>query len=73
MKDSLTNTELDQAKREKNLINWKNSPSNSGKLSHPREEHLIPLYVAAGAASGTIPYLQEFELMGYQIFNALFE
>jgi 4,5-DOPA dioxygenase extradiol len=73
LKDSLTNKDLDQAKREKNLINWKNSPNNSGKLCHPREEHLIPMYVAAGAASGKIPNLQEFELMGYQIFNALFE
>jgi aromatic ring-opening dioxygenase catalytic subunit (LigB family) len=32
------------------LTNWELAPS--GRLSHPREEHLIPLMVAAGAADG---------------------
>jgi aromatic ring-opening dioxygenase catalytic subunit (LigB family) len=32
------------------LANWAQAPA--GRLSHPREEHLIPLMVAAGAADG---------------------
>jgi len=30
------------------LTDWFNAPD--GRLSHPREEHLIPLMVAAGAS-----------------------
>lgn len=37
----------DQEEREKQLANWANAPS--GRSSHPREEHLIPLMVVAGA------------------------
>lgn len=33
------------------LAHWAEAPA--GRLSHPREEHLIPLMVAAGAAEGT--------------------
>ena len=42
--------ESDPDKREALLAAWKNAPS--GRLSHPREEHLLPLLVAAGASSG---------------------
>jgi aromatic ring-opening dioxygenase catalytic subunit (LigB family) len=38
----------DQEKRERELEKWESAPA--GKLAHPREEHLIPLMVAAGAA-----------------------
>lgn len=40
------------AAREKALIAWETAPG--ARLCHPREEHLIPLMVAAGAA-GTDP------------------
>lgn len=36
--------------REHALADWANAPS--GRACHPREEHLLPLMVAAGAASG---------------------
>lgn len=36
-------------KREERLINWETAPN--ARLSHPREDHLIPLMVATGAAS----------------------
>jgi aromatic ring-opening dioxygenase catalytic subunit (LigB family) len=36
------------AERAKQLEKWADVPS--GRLSHPREEHLLPLMVAAGAA-----------------------
>jgi aromatic ring-opening dioxygenase catalytic subunit (LigB family) len=38
--------------RTSKLISWRSAPG--GRESHPREEHLIPLMVAAGAADGDI-------------------
>lgn len=38
------------AEREARLLAWASAPS--ARLAHPREEHLIPLMVAVGAASG---------------------
>jgi aromatic ring-opening dioxygenase catalytic subunit (LigB family) len=41
---------LDPATRDERLAAWRSAPG--GRESHPREEHLIPLMVAAGAANG---------------------
>ncbi len=43
--------ESDADKRAALLASWSDAPS--GRLSHPREEHLLPLMVAAGASSST--------------------
>ena len=40
----------DPASRERSLIDWETAPA--ARACHPREEHLIPLMVAAGAAAG---------------------
>jgi aromatic ring-opening dioxygenase catalytic subunit (LigB family) len=40
----------DPATRNQRLAKWREAPG--GAASHPREEHLIPLMVAAGAAQG---------------------
>ncbi len=40
----------DPATRDAKLTAWRSAPG--GRESHPREEHLIPLMVAAGAADG---------------------
>jgi aromatic ring-opening dioxygenase catalytic subunit (LigB family) len=40
----------DPATRPQMLAKWRDAPG--GAASHPREEHLIPLMVAAGAAQG---------------------
>ena len=40
----------DPAMRNERLAKWREAPG--GAASHPREEHLIPLMVAAGAAQG---------------------
>jgi aromatic ring-opening dioxygenase catalytic subunit (LigB family) len=41
-------TDPDQASRDRKLVQWSNAPA--ARQAHPREEHLIPLMVAAGAA-----------------------
>ncbi|MEZ4300372.1 MAG: class III extradiol ring-cleavage dioxygenase [Polyangiaceae bacterium] len=45
------------AERDRRLIAWTQAPS--ARAAHPREEHLLPLMVIAGAAGedrGTVPY-----------------
>jgi aromatic ring-opening dioxygenase catalytic subunit (LigB family) len=34
------------------LVDWENAPS--ARLAHPREDHLLPLMVAAGAAGSDV-------------------
>jgi aromatic ring-opening dioxygenase catalytic subunit (LigB family) len=41
---------MDAAARAQRLMKWAEAPS--GRFSHPQEEHLLPLMVAAGAARG---------------------
>ena len=41
-------TALEPNQREERLANWSSAPS--ARLAHPREEHLLPLMVVAGAA-----------------------
>jgi len=38
----------DAGERQRRLLDWQHAPS--ARLSHPREEHLLPLHVVAGAA-----------------------
>lgn len=48
---------LDASARETRLAEWEKAPA--ARACHPREEHLIPLHVCAGAAgqdAGTLPY-----------------
>lgn len=40
----------DEAERSRLLANWEVAPA--ARLSHPKEEHLLPLMVAAGASDG---------------------
>ena len=51
-------TTPDPAARETSLIHWAEAPS--GRECHPREEHLLPLMVAAGAA-GADPGARDFQ------------
>jgi aromatic ring-opening dioxygenase catalytic subunit (LigB family) len=39
-----------QTEREEKLVNWERAPS--ARYCHPREEHLLPLHVCMGMASG---------------------
>jgi aromatic ring-opening dioxygenase catalytic subunit (LigB family) len=47
--DTLTSAGLTDVARQARLENWQAAPH--GRFSHPREEHLLPLYVCFGAAS----------------------
>lgn len=52
---------LEQPERDRRLVEWAKAPA--ARLAHPREEHLIPLMVIAGAAGpdrGTVPYNDTF-------------
>jgi aromatic ring-opening dioxygenase catalytic subunit (LigB family) len=57
---------LDSAARDRRLIEWASAPS--GRRAHPREEHLLPLMVIAGAAGadrGVVDY--DGKVMGLQL------
>jgi len=43
-------TELNESTRKAMLINWQQAPQ--ARFCHPREEHLLPLHICLGAASG---------------------
>jgi len=45
-------TDPDPGRRDEKLAHWSTAPA--GRDAHPREEHLIPLMVAAGAAGGDV-------------------
>lgn len=49
---------LPRARREQRLLDWADAPG--GRAAHPREEHLLPLHVVAGAA-GEDPGRKVFE------------
>lgn len=65
---------LPQAERDARLVNWTQAPA--ARRAHPREEHLIPLMVAAGAAGadrGVLDYhgtMMGIELSGYHFAAA---
>jgi aromatic ring-opening dioxygenase catalytic subunit (LigB family) len=42
--------ELEPSERDRRLAAWRSAPA--ARFSHPREEHLLPLMVVAGAAGG---------------------
>jgi aromatic ring-opening dioxygenase catalytic subunit (LigB family) len=62
---------LEPDARDARLARWEDAPS--ARACHPREEHLIPLMVIAGAAGGdrgTTPYAER--LMGVRVSAAHF-
>jgi aromatic ring-opening dioxygenase catalytic subunit (LigB family) len=52
LRHTLTSADISPSEREAALTDWKSAPS--AVFCHPREEHLLPLFVAAGAA-GLLP------------------
>jgi aromatic ring-opening dioxygenase catalytic subunit (LigB family) len=58
------------AERDRRLTAWAHAPG--ARFAHPREEHLLPLMVAAGAADGdraTTSYNGTFMGMRHSAFN----
>jgi len=43
-----TMLQVDSASRSQRLLDWEDAPA--ARIAHPREEHLLPLMVAVGAA-----------------------
>ena len=65
------NNEIIRCRACPRLVEWRAAPS--GLEVHPREEHLLPLMVVAGAAGddpGSVPYADV--LMGVRISSARF-
>lgn len=58
----LTETVTMPAGRERRLTEWRDAPS--ARACHPREEHLLPLMVAAGAAQGEAGHRVFHDLIG---------
>jgi len=48
--DTCANSAIDADMRRQRLVDWESAPY--GRFCHPREEHLLPLHVCAGAAGG---------------------
>jgi len=61
---------ITKSQRMELLVNWKQS--DGWKLSHPREEHLVPLFVSAGASINGKGIIQEYNLMNFDIINIIF-
>ena len=51
MQNTLCQDAISDKIREERLLNWESECKQSGRLAHPREEHLLPLMFAAGAAN----------------------
>ena len=48
LREATTRPPAERDERDERLIAWAKAPS--ARLAHPREEHLVPLMVVAGAA-----------------------
>ncbi len=53
--DAVTNESYSSDERKEKLVHWSDAPA--ARFSHPREEHLLPLHVCAGAAQLTAAHL----------------
>lgn len=47
---TMTADNISPAQRREKLVNWEKDMAPFGRKAHPREEHFLPLHVAAGAA-----------------------
>ncbi len=72
LQDALTNPKHSAAQRQRLLEQWDKAPS--ARECHPREEHLLPLMVVAGAAEGaTCRVVFDDELMGVKVSSFQFD
>lgn len=64
LRETCTSETLDEAHREKRLLNWHQAPA--ARMCHPREEHLLPLHVCYGLAGSAARQAFTFNIMGMQ-------
>ncbi len=69
--DALTNPQHSAAQRQGLMELWEEAPS--ARECHPREEHLLPLHVIAGAANGPGRVVFDDELMGIKVSSFQFD
>ena len=60
--DTFTNKKIDETQREKEITNWTNAPF--ARFCHPREEHLIPLFVCYGIKEDAAELVFNDNIMG---------
>jgi aromatic ring-opening dioxygenase catalytic subunit (LigB family) len=70
LKDALANKNYSNDERKEKLVKW--SSIKEGRLCHPREEHLVPLFTAAGAGLSNRATVVEFKIMNYDTMNVIF-
>lgn len=72
LEDAITGQDSSPEQRLQQLADWEKAPC--ARDSHPREEHLLPLHVVAGAANGTAGrVIFQDVLMGVQISSFQFD
>lgn len=59
--DVVQSANLSDAERVQKLIHWEQAPN--GRISHPREEHLLPLMVCYGAAGEPAQQVYDYDIM----------
>ena len=71
LQDVATNQEYNPKQRLQLLEEWEKGPS--ARACQPREEHLLPLHVIAGAAQGAAGHVTfDDELMGVKVSSFMF-
>ncbi len=72
LQDVVTNQEHSPEQRLKLLEEWEKGPS--ARACQPREEHLLPLHIIAGAAQGAAGHVTfDDELMGVKVSSFKFD
>ena len=55
--------------RDRDLVDWQEAPR--ARACHPREEHLLPLMVAAGAAGGDVGHVDLRDVVMGSVVSAI--
>lgn len=63
--DTCTDKELTTQERETRLMEWSNAPS--ARYCHPREDHLLPLFVCYGMANSAAELVFEDTILGKKV------
>lgn len=67
--ETCTGTSLTSTQREHALVRWEDAPS--ARYCHPREEHLLPMHVCAGAGGGAASVAFDDRILGKRSIGLL--